>query len=539
MAARVQTLEAAVGTAAGLPAAGTGAGLSAPAASVPTPASGWGRVFGDWTVVGGAAAVCHALGAATSLLLRMLLDPAQMGIWQALKLLLSYGNYANLGISKGAARELTVALGQGQTSQAERGLNLAFTVNTLSSLFYAVLLVGAGIWIGRSAAGPWSGTWAAGLLLVGGLAVLGRYVTFHVTILRSRQAFAATARLAVLEAVLTLAVGGLATWRWGLPGLYLGTLVVMLAALGFVHRNRAATLTWAWDKTQIRRLIGIGSPILLAGAVSSLFRSLDKVMILAYVSDREFQLGCYSLALMVTAQLYGLGNMLSIVMGPRYGEQYGRLGDRGEVARLAARATELHAAATALPAAVAIAAAPPFLAWLLPDYQTGLAPLVWLVPGVVALVVALPATQYLIAVDCQRRALAAVVVATALAAVGNHVALTGGYGLVGVAAATALSYAAYFALSVGISIWIELSRRDRLRYASMLALALGPTVFLAVVLECIHPGAEAGWRTAVAKVAAVVLAWSLAVLAGWRHGRWRDAILPLAARQQEPLAASQ
>ena len=57
------------------------------------------------------------LGAVTSLLLRMLLSPAQMGIWQAVKLLLSYGNYANLGISKGAAREYTVALGHGDTAR--------------------------------------------------------------------------------------------------------------------------------------------------------------------------------------------------------------------------------------------------------------------------------------------------------------------------------------------------------------------------------------------------------------------------------------
>ena len=75
------------------------------------PVSGWRRVFGDALRVGGATTVGHLLGAATSLLLRMFLDPAQMGLWQGLKLYLSYGNYANLGISKAAARELTLARG--------------------------------------------------------------------------------------------------------------------------------------------------------------------------------------------------------------------------------------------------------------------------------------------------------------------------------------------------------------------------------------------------------------------------------------------
>jgi len=502
---------------------GTGAAGGLPIGADASPLTGWRRVLGDWIVVGGTAAVCHVLGAVTGLLLRMLLDPAQMGIWQALKLFRSYGNYANLGISKGAARELTVALGRGDTSAAERGLNLAFTVNTLTSLLYGGVLVGAGIWIGCLGSGAWAGLWAVGLAAVGAMAVLGRYVTFHVTILRSRQAFSTTSQLSILEAVLTLAVCGLATWRFGLPGLYGGTLLVMLGALAFVTRRRAAALAWAWDGAKIRRLIAIGSPILLAGTAGTLFRSLDRLMILGYLSDREFQLGCYSLALMVTTQLYGLGNMLSMVMGPRYGEKYGQSGDRRQVARLAARATELQAVVMALPAALAIVAAPPILSRLLPDYHLGLAPLAWLVPGVVALGLALPASQYLIAVNRQGRALTAVVAAIALGAVGNHLALVGGYGLVGVAAATALSYLAYFLLAMRISIWIELDRARRLQHAAMLGLALLPTITSAMVLERVWAGVEADWPTTAAKVAAVTIVWMICAAVAWHHGRWREA----------------
>jgi len=510
--APVQTLDSTLGPASG---AAASAGVA--------PESGWRRLFADWTLVGGATAVCHALGAVTGILLRILLDPAQMGIWQAVKLLLSYGNYANLGVSKGAAREFTVALGRGDTSRAERGLNVAFAVNTLTSLCYAAVLVGAGAWIGLSGEGRWSAAWAAGLIAVGGLAVLSRYVTFHVTILRCKQDFKATSQLSILEAVLTLAVCGLATWRWGLWGLYGGTLVVLLGAMLFVRRRRAVSLRWAWDTGEIRRLIAIGGPILLAGTISSLFRSLDKLMILGYLSDREIQLGCYSAALMVTMQLYGLGTMLSIVMGPRYGQTFGRWGDRGSVARLAARATELCAAAMALLGGLAIVAAPPLLAWLLPEYQSGLAPLVWLVPGVLALCVALPAAQHLVAVNRQTRALGAVAIATAFAALGNHIALTGGYGLEGVAAATAAGYVAYCVLIVSVSLWPELDRAGRRRYLGMLALALVPTVGLAVVLEQLRPGVETGLTATLAKTAAVVLVWSATAMIGWRHGRWREA----------------
>lgn len=86
------------------------------------PAGGWRRVAIDWLTVSGATAICHALGMVTSLLFKVLLDPAQMGIWQALKMLLSYGNYANLGISKGAIRDYTVALGRGMRKRLREAL---------------------------------------------------------------------------------------------------------------------------------------------------------------------------------------------------------------------------------------------------------------------------------------------------------------------------------------------------------------------------------------------------------------------------------
>ena len=103
-------------------------------------------------------------------------------------------------------RELSIALGHGKTAQAEHGLNLAFTVNTLSSCVYAAVLAGVGIWLGLASGGLWSNAWASGLLVLGLLVVLQRHVTFRVTILRCRQAFGVTAQLSVVEGILTLVV---------------------------------------------------------------------------------------------------------------------------------------------------------------------------------------------------------------------------------------------------------------------------------------------------------------------------------------------
>ena len=213
----------------------------------PAPLSGWRRLLGDWIVVSGATVLCQVLGSATSLLLRGALSPAQMGVWQALKLLLTNGNYANLGISKGAARELSLAVGRGDPASVQRDLDLAFTVNSATSVVYALALLAAGLGIGWFGQGPWATAWAIGLAAVGGLSILQRYVTFQVTLLRAKQDFTVTSQLSILEAVLTLAVVYAATWFWRLTGLYLGMAAVFVGSIIFVHRGGAFRLSWAWD----------------------------------------------------------------------------------------------------------------------------------------------------------------------------------------------------------------------------------------------------------------------------------------------------
>jgi O-antigen/teichoic acid export membrane protein len=481
------------------------------------PVTGWRRMLADTLLIGSSTLVCQALGAVTSLLLRMLLDPAAMGVWQGLKTFLSYANYTNLGISKGATQELAIARGRGDLMRARRGLNLAHTINTFTSGLYATVLLGAGLWIGLRGRGAWSLAWAIGLGLIGVLAILQRHMTFQVTILRARQEFAATARLQLLEALLTLAVSAAAVWLWGIWGLFAATLCVLAASLVYVRAVGAEPLGFAWNLPEIRRLIALGGPILLAGVASSLFRSLDKLMILGCLADREYQLGCYSLALMVGTQLYGLGNMISTVMGPRYCELLGRTGNVRDVARLAARASELQAALLALPACLAIGVAPPVLAALLPEYQEGLAPLVWLIPGVAAVAMALPCSQCRMAVGRGRSVVVVLLVCCGLAALGNHLVLSRGGGLTAVAQVMTLANIGYLTILALVSLWPHLSGSDRRRYSATLAGLIGGCLMLAF---CAKAAQRDGLLQLIVQSSLILLLWSGGMLLGWRYGGW-------------------
>ncbi len=501
------------------------------------PLDGWRRLLRDGLLVTSTGLATDALGAVVSLALRVVLDPAQMGVWQALKLLLSYSNYSNLGISKGAVRELNLAQGRGECEAARRGLDLGFTVNSLGSGLFALLLIATSAamaagclaahdtatwlspaaWMQAYALSPWS----LGLLAVALLAIVQRHLTYQTAILRCQKRFDLTARQSLLEGGLTLTLVVSLAYFAGLAGLYLGTLAVMLAASGYLRRAGRLRMAWAWNRPEIERLIGIGSPILLSGILAAVFRSLDKLAILHTFADREVQLGNYSLALLVSGQLYGLGNTVSLAVGPRYGELFGKTGSRRAAAQLAARASELQTALVALCAAITLTIAPPLLAWFLPRYQGGLAATVWLVPGTVALVLSLPAQQWLVAVDRQQRfAVVQLLLVLAGAALQWAAAVTM-HNLTAVALAAATAYWLQLVTLVGLSFGPELPVADRIRYGLAHLLALVP---LGIALAWIG---TARWL-ALSSLAglllgiAAVLASGLAVLAlGWWVGGWQ------------------
>ena len=478
-----------------------------------------GRLVRDALTVGGGSAVCHVLAAITGLLLRAILEPALVGVWSGLRVFLSYGNFAGLGASKGAAREIPFHTARGQFAAAQNAIDVALTVNTVTSLLYLLALAGAAVWIEATSTGPLAVYWSVGLAAAGVMAVLSRYSTFLVTVLRARQQFSRTTRLALFEAVATLAVTVTATWLWGLYGLLLGTAAVLAASIAWLHLWGAPALQLRWDWSEAKRLMGIGAPILAGGVMLTFLRSLDKVMILAYLPDREFQLGCYSLAVMAGAGLYSVGNVLGIVTYPRYQVRLGRTGSAREVARLAMRVTEAVTVVVTAAAVVAVVAAPAVLARLLPAYRPGLDALLALLPGMLLLAMAIPATHVLITLNKQRQMVALLAAAVAFAAVANHAALTAGKGITGVAAATTASYAFYLVSLMIVAYRGLLSSTELVRF--MLRCAVAPLLVTALVAALVSLGGgenAVDWHWSATAICLVAVCGGLVLVIGRTAG---------------------
>lgn len=454
------------------------------------------RMARDLWIVGRATVVGQLVALATSVSLRWLLDPTALGIWQSLRLFLSYGNYLNLGASKGASRELSVAIGEGNAQRVTHDLCLAQTVNTLSSLVYGVVLAGLSAWCSTLTTDH-ATAWSYGLAFLAIFVVLQRQVTFHITLLRAEQRFDATARQSVYEGLAMLALGGVGAWLAGLPGLLIAALLVAIGSLAYLRRCATIPLTWAWDTRGVRRLIAIGSPILLTGVCTTLFRSLDRLALLTFSPQAAFDVGCYSTALLVGAQLYGLASLTGTVTSPKLAQLYGATADTAAVARFAAETTLTQLTWLTPLGAAAVVVGPALLGALFPDYRSGLVALPAVVVGTLLSMIALNGSNALIASSREGAALRGLVIVTVLTALALIGCGVWNVSLAGVALAACLGNLAYAVISGYEGLWHDLPRRERYASLTQLAVAMVPTLSVAIGLELYWPGSgDRGWNDA-------------------------------------------
>jgi len=403
----------------------------------------------------------RALGTLTAVALRWGLDPARLGVYTGMRLYLDNTNRSSLGVGLGAVQEIPVLRASGRGAEARHLADVAYTANTLTCLAYSAALA-AWAWFHAPAlaADPLAAEWTWGLVAVAGLALIKRYETFLVAVLRAHGEFALTAELDVVESLASAVAVVLGLWVAGFWGLLAAVGVLLLVKIAYAHARNPLRFRWAWDLPLSWRLMRVGLPILANTAVFGAVLSLDRVLILWRVPDGDRAAGLYTIAVMGTSWALDLAGRVVLVLYTSFQTTMGRTSAPAEVARQAARATEAQAPVLLAGSAVAYLVGPTFLGTLMPRYAEGLPALRPLLPGVILLGLAWPARQMLIAVGRPYRLCLATLAGLAVTAAAGVVGADRG-GIVGVAWGMTAGYSAVFLFTsaaalaplVGPAVW--------------------------------------------------------------------------------------
>ncbi len=490
----------------------------------PPPAEGRRAVL-DSVIVTLGGQVERALGTVTALMLRWGLDPAQLGVYTGLRLYLDHTNRSSLGVGLGAVQEIPILRAQGREAEAKHLADVAHTANTVTCLAYALALLAWAYLRGPIvAADPLAAEWTWGLVAIAALALLKRYESFLIAVLRAHREFALTTRLDIFEAVVSIASVGLGIGLAGFWGLLAAVGVILGAKIAYLRLRHPLRFGWAWDVPEAARLMVVGLPILANTAALAAVMNLDRVLILWRVPDGDRAAGLYTVALMGTSWGLDLAGRIVAVLYTYFQTTLGRTRDLAAVARQAMAATEAQGPLLAAGAAVAYLLAPDFLGALMPRYVDGLPAIRPLLPGTVLLGLAWPARQMLIAVGRPYRLALATLAGLAIAAVAGAIGADRG-GIVGVAGGMTIGYAAVAALT-GIAAFVPALgwaawRSHQVRLFRILAgFAVG------TLLAAHLPLGIAGHRADLLARCSILAAWLAPALYLWARGHAWGGLLP-------------
>lgn len=398
-----------------------------------------------------AAYAAQAIGFVGNIISRRYLGPADSGVLALVTIASSYATLTHCGLIDGGNKLIPYWFGKARARYAKLLADAMTTGSTVLSCFGSLLVAGAifGWW--RRLGTPL----AAGLLVAAVRLPIQQRTTAYSVMLRATKRFKYLSMTRFVVAAVNIALILLLVRWWGLYAMYLVLLLVASVNLVLWRRARSAAefrreaspdSSPGMPKPVLRELFIAGIPILAYGQLFILIQSVDSVLIGRLGTMAE--VGLYSFGSLVCMAVWSAPNGFSAVMFPRSQERFARSG-AGELRRYTLLPVTLFSG-TVVPALVGAAwiLLPAVVAFALPAFRQAVEPGRILLLGCYFLCLVNMPMQYLVTTNSFRRLIGIELAVVAAMGVGDCYILTSGWGIGGVAAWTAVCFAALFVLLV-------------------------------------------------------------------------------------------
>jgi len=364
--------------------------------------------------------------------LARVLGPDNYGVWSVLTLVLVWSQFADVGLASAVNRQLPVSRAEGDVHGASRAKALGFGLKLGATGIAAIATLVA-------AALTRNPVYREGLSVVAVLAVLQAIQQFGSVVLLAERRVATAGRLVVTFAVLNFVATLGGAFMAGLRGVWygLGVALAVTAVLYVRAISVRPSLRMRWP--ELRSMVVVGMPLAALALISYNLVNVDQLVVAGALGGRE--LAYYTIALTIGGLLYIAPSSLASIIGPPLIEKW-RRGDEG-VEDLAWEPVRFLRDSYWLPTVLAMLVVGPAVRWLLPQYQPGIQPALFYLPGAYLLGMNLGASTYLLALGRHWAN-----IPLALASVGVSVCLELlfvrlGMGLSGVALGSTCGYLVY------------------------------------------------------------------------------------------------
>jgi len=395
-------------------------------------------IIRDSTKFLSATVVAQAVGLVRGIILPVLFQPVQLGVWNLMNVILGYGANSHIGLLHGMNKTIPYLRGQNKTQKIADVKNSIFWLNLLLGLCASGITMTGSFFV--------PDVYASSLRIIALCIFFQQIYLYLFCSLRAENEFGfaskGTAGFSIISTTLIVLFAMLFSDR--VSGALLGIVcaLVIVVTYWFVKsRSRFTLQILQVDWHIVRENFFVGLPIIIVGFIDMIFLSIDRWLIAIKLG--EAPLGYYALGVMAA-------NMLGLTTGAAMNVLYPHTLERFAVAKNSADMKKyllvpvrILGAVTLIILGAAIVVIPLLIQLFLPKYLQSIPIIQVLLLGAFFWSIANVSGTFLIAVNKQNSLIPVQLVAALISIIMNILLLKAGYGILGVAVGTALGYCVY------------------------------------------------------------------------------------------------
>ena len=392
-------------------------------------------IIKDSTKFLSATVVAQAVGLVRGIILPVLFQPVQLGVWNLMNVILGYGANSHLGLLHGMNKTIPYLRGQNRTQKIEDVKNSIFWLNLLLGL------VASGITMTVSFAVPV--VYAPSMRIIALCIFLQQIYVYLFCILRAENEFGlaskGTAGFAIISTTLVVLFAALFSDR--LSGALLGIACALVVVVAYWFLKSRSRFALQLDWHIVRENFFVGFPIIIVGFIDMIFLSIDRWVIAIKLG--EAPLGYYAIGVMAANMLGVVTVATANVLYPHTLERFAVAKDLMDMKKFLIVPVRILGAVMLMILCAAIILIPLLIQLFLPKYLQSIPLVQVLLLGAFFLSIANVSGTFLIAVNKQNWLIVVQIIAVLICIMLDGLLLRAGYGILGVAVGTASGYCAY------------------------------------------------------------------------------------------------
>jgi O-antigen/teichoic acid export membrane protein len=271
-----------------------------------------------------------------------------------------------------------------------------------------------------------------------GFLFIQRFYDLLITLLRSDRKFVILSRLLIVNAFGGLLATFIFVSKWNIYGLFAGTVLVTVGCFFFIQKTHPYHFHYYWNWKELLKQLKLGIPLLTATFLTQFFKSMDKLIIAKQLGF--YEVGLYSLAMMVSSYILSFPMKFSNVAYPSMLQDYGCSDSAKAIKGYLMKPALVFAFFIPFVSGVMVFLMPALAHLFLKEFTAGLPVIKIYLIGIYFFILAQFSYNFLLTVDRYLITIPITMVSIAINFILNTLFLKNGWGLIGVAWGTNLSF---------------------------------------------------------------------------------------------------